>query len=118
MCPLHIFLNVFIVKPNEPTKSFKARYLVWFDEILNASGPPNLEKITESGPLFGVISPRPTGITVDKSLEFSYEELAKATNNFSMENKIGQGGFGLVFYGMLKGEVCGYFVSEFMKHNT
>ncbi|KAJ8545085.1 hypothetical protein K7X08_017668 [Anisodus acutangulus] len=66
--------------------------------------PPTLEKITESGPLFGVISPRPTGITVDKSVEFSYEELAKATNNFSMENKIGQGGFGAVFYRMLKGE--------------
>ncbi|XP_019267782.1 PREDICTED: lysM domain receptor-like kinase 3 [Nicotiana attenuata] len=66
--------------------------------------PPKLEKITESGLLYGVISPRPTGITVDKSVEFSYEELAKATNNFSMENKIGQGGFGLVFYGMLKGE--------------
>ncbi|KAH0772089.1 hypothetical protein KY290_016070 [Solanum tuberosum] len=75
------------------------------DEHFNENfRPPNLEKITESGPLFGVISPRPTGITVDKSVEFSYEELAKATDNFSMENKIGQGGFGLVFYGMLKGE--------------
>ncbi|CAN4078404.1 unnamed protein product [Withania somnifera] len=66
--------------------------------------PLNLEKILETGPLFGVISPRPTGITVDKSVEFSYEELAKATNNFSIENKIGQGGFGSVFYGMINGE--------------
>ncbi|KAK4360907.1 hypothetical protein RND71_019859 [Anisodus tanguticus] len=75
------------------------------DEYFNEHfRPPTLEKITESGPLFGVISPRPKGITVDKSVEFSYEELAKATNNFSMENKIGQGGFGAVFYGMLKGE--------------
>nr|GMD02913.1 lysm domain receptor-like kinase 3 [Ipomoea batatas] len=49
-------------------------------------------------------SPRPTGITVDKSVEFSYEELAKATDNFSMATKIGQGGFGCVFYGELRGE--------------
>ncbi|MCD7472899.1 hypothetical protein HAX54_014316 [Datura stramonium] len=75
------------------------------DEHFNKNfRPPTMEKITESGPLFGVISPRPTGITVDKSVEFSYEELAKATNNFSLENKIGQGGFGSVFCGMLKGE--------------
>ncbi|KAK7277130.1 hypothetical protein RIF29_18280 [Crotalaria pallida] len=45
-----------------------------------------------------------TGITVDKSVEFSYEELATATNNFSMANKIGQGGFGIVYYAELRGE--------------
>ncbi|KAK3184410.1 hypothetical protein Dsin_031696 [Dipteronia sinensis] len=45
-----------------------------------------------------------SGITVDKSVEFSYEELAKATDNFSMANKIGQGGFGAVFYAELRGE--------------
>ncbi|KAG1330976.1 putative Chitin elicitor receptor kinase 1 [Cocos nucifera] len=44
------------------------------------------------------------GITVDKSVEFSYEELAKATNDFSMANKIGEGGFGAVYYAELKGE--------------
>lgn len=47
-----------------------------------------------------------TGITVDKSVEFSYEELAKATDNFSMANKIGEGGFGSVYYAELRGEVC------------
>lgn len=46
-----------------------------------------------------------TGITVDKSVEFSYEELAKATNDFSLDNKIGQGGFGSVYYAELRGEV-------------
>ncbi|CAJ2653705.1 unnamed protein product [Trifolium pratense] len=33
-------------------------------------------------------------ILLDKSPEFSYEELANATDNFSLANKIGQGGFG------------------------
>ncbi|XP_019425563.1 PREDICTED: lysM domain receptor-like kinase 3 [Lupinus angustifolius] len=45
-----------------------------------------------------------TGISVDKSVEFSYEELASATDNFSMANKIGQGGFGVVYYAELRGE--------------
>ncbi|XP_045829751.1 lysM domain receptor-like kinase 3 [Trifolium pratense] len=43
-------------------------------------------------------------IVVDKSPEFSYEDLANATNNFSLANKIGQGGFGEVYYGELKGK--------------
>ncbi|KAI4332616.1 hypothetical protein L6164_017510 [Bauhinia variegata] len=48
-----------------------------------------------------------TGITstlVDKSVEFLYEELANATDNFNVANKIGQGGFGAVYYGELRGE--------------
>ncbi|MED6169580.1 hypothetical protein PIB30_022518 [Stylosanthes scabra] len=44
------------------------------------------------------------GVKVEKSAEFSYEELANATNNFSLANKIGQGGFGEVYYGVLNGE--------------
>ncbi|KAK7293300.1 hypothetical protein RJT34_16163 [Clitoria ternatea] len=43
-----------------------------------------------------------TGIMVTKSMEFSYQELAKATNNFSLDNKNCQGGFGAVYYGELK----------------
>ncbi|KAG6750085.1 hypothetical protein POTOM_047163 [Populus tomentosa] len=45
-----------------------------------------------------------SGITVDKSVEFSYEELAKATDDFSLANKIGEGGFGIVYYAELRGE--------------
>ncbi|XP_058748313.1 lysM domain receptor-like kinase 3 [Vicia villosa] len=45
-----------------------------------------------------------TGIMVAKSTEFSYQELAKSTNNFSLDNKIGQGGFGAVYYAELRGE--------------
>ncbi|KAM5580577.1 chitin elicitor receptor kinase 1 [Rosa sericea] len=46
----------------------------------------------------------PTGITVDKSVEFSFEELSRATDNFSLANKIGQGGFGAVYCAELRGE--------------
>ena len=46
-----------------------------------------------------------TGNTVYNSVLFSYEELANATNNFSLANKIGQGGFGCVYYAELRGEV-------------
>ncbi|WJX64336.1 LysM domain receptor-like kinase 3, variant 2 [Trifolium repens] len=45
-----------------------------------------------------------TGIMVAKSTEFSYQELAKATNNFNLSHKIGQGGFGAVYYAELRGE--------------
>uniref|UniRef100_A0A7N0UC74 non-specific serine/threonine protein kinase n=1 Tax=Kalanchoe fedtschenkoi TaxID=63787 RepID=A0A7N0UC74_KALFE len=51
-----------------------------------------------------VSSPGLTGITVNKSVEFSYEELAEATGDFSADNKIGQGGFGTVYYAELRGE--------------
>ncbi|XP_028763019.1 chitin elicitor receptor kinase 1-like [Neltuma alba] len=61
----------------------------------------SLGKASES---VDVASPRLTGITVDKSVEFSYEELAKATNGFSISNKIGQGGFGSVYYAELRNE--------------
>ncbi|KAK4259049.1 hypothetical protein QN277_005424 [Acacia crassicarpa] len=59
------------------------------------------EKLSE---LAGVASPRLSNITVDKSVEFSYEELAEATNGFSMANMIGQGGFGSVYSAKLRNE--------------
>jgi len=52
----------------------------------------------------GSASSRGLAISVDKSVEFSYEELAKATNDFSIAHKIGQGGFGAVYYAELRGE--------------
>ncbi|KAI4323944.1 hypothetical protein L6164_023515 [Bauhinia variegata] len=45
-----------------------------------------------------------TSIMVDKSVEFLYEELANATDNFSVANKIGQRDFGAIYYGDLRGE--------------
>ncbi|KAI3703997.1 hypothetical protein L1987_74198 [Smallanthus sonchifolius] len=41
---------------------------------------------------------------MDNSVEFSYEELSTATYEFSLANKIGQGGFGAVYYAELRGE--------------
>lgn len=71
-----------------------------------------LEKKLGSGPYEGGISSKITGITVDKSLEFSYSELAEATGNFSLANKIGQGGFGSVYYAELRGEVSAYAIQS------
>ncbi|KAL6281999.1 hypothetical protein ACE6H2_012928 [Prunus campanulata] len=72
------------------------------------------EKTLESVALVGASSLGLTGITVDKSVEFSYEELAKATSDFNIANKIGQGGFGAVYYAELRGEVrlIGYCVED------
>ncbi|KAL5201782.1 hypothetical protein ABZP36_036136 [Zizania latifolia] len=49
-------------------------------------------------------TPRAEGIKVDRSIEFSYEEIFNATQGFTMEHKIGQGGFGSVYYAELRGE--------------
>ncbi|XP_039034499.1 lysM domain receptor-like kinase 3 [Hibiscus syriacus] len=65
-------------------------------------GHGTLKTSSETTALFA--SPGLTGITLDKSVEFSYEELAKATNDFSIANKIGQGGFGSVYLAELRSE--------------
>ncbi|CAL9013711.1 unnamed protein product [Prunus brigantina] len=72
------------------------------------------DQSSQSGLSLGIITDKPeesngagrgpTGISVDKSVEFSYEELSRATDNFSLSNKIGQGGFGAVYYAELRGE--------------
>ncbi|XAR55349.1 Non-specific serine/threonine protein kinase [Bertholletia excelsa] len=75
------------------------------DQSLQAATSGNtLEKATDSAGVPVGASPVLTGMTVDKSVEFSYEELAKATNDFSLANKIGEGGFGSVYYAELQGE--------------
>ncbi|XP_060193022.1 chitin elicitor receptor kinase 1-like [Lycium barbarum] len=67
-------------------------------------GHGNFETSSEGGPLNKDASPEAPRITVDKSVEFSYDELASATDNFSTAYKIGQGGFASVYYGELRGE--------------
>lgn len=60
----------------------------------------------QSGDLVGTgVAPGLAAISVDKSVEFTLEELAKATDNFNLSFKIGQGGFGAVYYAELRGEV-------------
>ncbi|KAF8050994.1 hypothetical protein N665_1830s0001 [Sinapis alba] len=60
----------------------------------------------QSGDLVGTagVAPGIAAISVDKSVEFTLEELAKATDNFNLSFKIGQGGFGAVYYAELRGE--------------
>ncbi|KAK4386719.1 LysM domain receptor-like kinase [Sesamum angolense] len=70
--------------------------------IENAQGLGIMEKTSEMGPLVASASPKLKGITVDKSVEFTYEELAVATDNFNMSHKIGA--FGAVYYAELRGE--------------
>lgn len=72
---------------------------------------PKFELPTVDVPGQSTVSAVAPGITVDKSVEFSYDELASATNNFSMANKIGEGGFGAVYYGELR--VCLLYASLF-----
>lgn len=89
--------------------------------LLGLGSGSTLEKTSDSSALVGVgvggASPGHTGITVDKSVEFSYEELAKATNDFSLANKIGQGGFGSVYYAELRGEVCSFYFILLIHYN-
>ncbi|KAK9284442.1 hypothetical protein L1049_023615 [Liquidambar formosana] len=67
-----------------------------------------LDKATESTGLASGASPGLKGTRIDNSVKFSYEELAKATDNFSSANKIGEGGFGSVYYAELRSELCGH----------
>ncbi|GKV40287.1 hypothetical protein SLEP1_g47954 [Rubroshorea leprosula] len=71
------------------------------EHYIHSSGS-TLKKNSETAAHF--VSPRLPGITVNKSVEFSYDELASATDNFSKANKIGQGGFGSVYYAEIRGE--------------
>ncbi|CAM6099741.1 unnamed protein product [Calypogeia fissa] len=77
---------------------------------LGPSGPLGSGPLGPSGPLSTqngrvLRSPSPlSGFTLDKSVEFSFEELAAATDNFSVANKIGEGGYGSVYLATLRGQ--------------
>ncbi|CAN4111209.1 unnamed protein product [Withania somnifera] len=57
-------------------------------------------------------SPGLSVIHVDKSVEFSYKELAEATDNFSISNKIGEGGFGKAAIKRMDGQGRTEFLAE------
>ncbi|KAH9318886.1 hypothetical protein KI387_020655, partial [Taxus chinensis] len=61
-------------------------------------------KIWKTGALMRSTPQEIADITVDKSVDFSLQELAESTNGFSIANKIGEGGFGVVYYAELRGE--------------
>ncbi|OAY76330.1 Chitin elicitor receptor kinase 1 [Ananas comosus] len=71
------------------------------DHLSDDTVPPNGS--VEITPHVGSTS-QLAAFTADKSVEFSYEELARATDDFNLTNKIGQGGFGAVYYAELRGE--------------
>ncbi|KAI8005617.1 LysM domain receptor-like kinase 3 [Camellia lanceoleosa] len=98
-----IYVGVYKRKKVQDKILFSARSEDQSIQAARAAGS-TLEKATDSTGIPGSASSGLTGITVDKSVEFSYEELAKATNDFSIANKIGQGGFGSVYYAELRGE--------------
>ncbi|VAI63843.1 unnamed protein product [Triticum turgidum subsp. durum] len=62
-----------------------------------------MQKVTASSTQAGIAS-LAAGITVDKPVEFTYQELFNATEGFNITRKIGQGGFGAVYYAELVGE--------------
>lgn len=57
-----------------------------------------------SNTTMGTLSSGLSYFSPDRSVEFSYKELSDATDNFSNAKKIGQGGYGSVFYGELHGQ--------------
>lgn len=94
-----LLLAVFIYAGFYRKKKVKEAVLVSLSpQIVQVPGSDSNKPVDATG------SQGLTGITVDKSVEFSYEELAKATDDFSLANKIGQGGFGAVYYAELRGE--------------
>ncbi|TVU00114.1 hypothetical protein EJB05_47984 [Eragrostis curvula] len=84
-------------------KAKSAALLPSSEDSTQLAATSSMDKVTPSTPRADSASTVP-GITVDKSVEFSYEELFNATEGFSMSNKIGQGGFGAVYYAELRGE--------------
>ncbi|KAL6900960.1 hypothetical protein ACP4OV_005636 [Aristida adscensionis] len=84
-------------------KAKKAALLPSSEDSTQLAATSSMDKVTSSTTQADGASSVP-GITVDKSVEFSYEELFNATEGFSMANKIGQGGFGAVYYAELRGE--------------
>ncbi|TKY57027.1 Chitin elicitor receptor kinase 1 [Spatholobus suberectus] len=91
--------------------TYYRRKKVWRKNLLSEESSMNSARV-KNVPLSDEASGGPAveggtntiGIRLEKSAEFSYEELANATNNFSLANKIGQGGFGEVYYAELNGE--------------
>ncbi|CAO2211661.1 unnamed protein product [Urochloa humidicola] len=97
---LGIFLYIIFYRRR---KAKKAALLPSSEDSTQLAATSSMDKVALSSSQADSASAVP-GITVDKSVEFSYQELFNATERFSMSNKIGQGGFGAVYYAELRGE--------------
>ncbi|KAK9714702.1 hypothetical protein RND81_06G113600 [Saponaria officinalis] len=62
-------------------------------------GSPSSQKKKNSTPSLREVE----GQLLENIRQFSYNELRVATDNFNLSNKIGRGGFGIVYKGILKG---------------
>jgi len=97
---LGIFLYIMFYRRR---KAKKAALLPSSEDSTQLAATASMDKVALSSTQADNASGVP-GVTVDKSVEFSYEELFNATEGFSMSYKIGQGGFGAVYYAELRGE--------------
>ncbi|KAF0900008.1 hypothetical protein E2562_026249 [Oryza meyeriana var. granulata] len=91
------------LKSSGRRKTKQATLLQSSEDSTQLASTISMDKVTPSTTQADGLSSA-AGITVDKSVEFSYEELSNATQGFSIGNKIGQGGFGAVYYAELRGE--------------
>ncbi|OEL22627.1 Chitin elicitor receptor kinase 1 [Dichanthelium oligosanthes] len=98
-----LLLGIFLFMFYRRRKAKKAALLLSSEDSTQLATTASMDKVALSSSQADSASGVP-GITMDKSVEFSYEELFNATEGFSMSNKIGQGGFGAVYYAELRGE--------------
>ncbi|XP_057858508.1 chitin elicitor receptor kinase 1 [Cryptomeria japonica] len=99
-----VAIGLFYFHKSKTKKSSLLQSTNKYDSTFNKGGMNHYAGNVESIALTGSASQGLADITVDKSVEFSYQELAEATNGFSIANKIGEGGFGAVYYAELRGE--------------
>ena len=56
-------------------------------------------------------------LTDERSMHFSYDDLAMITDNFNVAREIGRGGFATVYYGERNGQVGGYTEASYLYVN-
>lgn len=81
--------------------------------VCHSTSSPSSSFPTSDSPLSSSLSSLPglessldVQMAVMGSASFSYTEILAATSRFSQENKLGEGAFGEVYYGVLRGNRC------------
>ncbi|KAG0623925.1 hypothetical protein M758_3G211600 [Ceratodon purpureus] len=80
------------LRSRKPAKEFEKQESVSFHLTSESLSESNVSRT--ASPVMGDL----------KSVEFTYEELAVATDNFHVSHKIGQGGFASVYYGLIRNQ--------------